>query len=290
MADNELEHEDPIKAAAEAADEPATGDGASGEVSPDVGMEALKIQLANEQAARADAERRAHAAQNFALASNADKQDSDLNLVISAIETIKRENMMNQHAQAEAMTAGDYARVAALNNEMSMNNAKLLQLDGGRVALEARAREARNPPPPPPLPSDPVEAVASQLSPRSASWIRAHPEAVKNQKTYTKMISLHSIAVADGIIADSDEYFDYIETNLGYRRARQIEDQFDDPQKMAAKPMVRKLAPPAAPPSRGASTNRMNLSAAQREAAAISGLTEEEYARYVIAEKKRGAN
>ena len=34
----------------------------------------------------------------------------------------------------------------------------------------------------------------------------------------------------------------------------------------------------------------MNLSAAQREAAAISGLTEEEYARYVIAEKKRGAN
>lgn len=289
MADTDTELEDPIKAAAQEADAPA--ETPPDEIAPEVGIEALKIQLENERQARIEAERRANVAHSFAQQSNVEVQDSNLQLVVSAIDTVKRDNMMNSRAYAEALQAGDFERAAEINNVISMNNAKLLQLENGRVALEQRSQEARQPKAPPP-PSDPVEAVASQLSPRSASWVRAHPECVKNPKTYTKMIGLHNIAVADGLQPDSDEYFDYIETQLGYKQRQRQQDveQDEDPQAQAAKPMARR-APPPAPPSRGSgNTNRITLSAAQREAAAISGLTDEEYARNLIAEKKRGRN
>lgn len=295
MADNDLETEDPIKAAALQADEPAPKDDGPEEIAPDVGIEALKIQLENERKARFEAEQRANAAANFAHQSNAEVQDSNLQLVVSAIETVKRDNMMNRRAYSEAMAAGDFDRAAEIQDVMSLNNAKLLQLENGKSALEQRAQEARQQrqqPQQQPV-SDPVEAVASQLSPRSAAWIRAHPECVKNGKTYTKMIGLHNVAIADGIEPDTDEYFDYIETNLGYKKPQRQQDvdQDEDPQAQAAKPMARKAAPPAAPPSRGSGNgSRITLSAAQREAASISGLTEEEYARNLMAEKKRRAN
>jgi hypothetical protein len=192
------------------------------------------------------------------------------------------------------MASQDFDRAAEIQDAMSLNNAKLLQLENGRVALEQRVHEARNAPRVAPAQnSDPVEAVASQLSPRSAAWIRAHPEAVKNQKTYTKMIGLHNVAIADGLAPDTDEYFEYIETQLGYKKPARQQDveQDEDPQAQAAKPVDRRQAPPAAPPSRGSSNgSRVTLSAAQREAASITGLTEEEYARNLVAEKKRRTN
>lgn len=296
MADKDIELDDPIKAAAQEADqEPAPEAQSPSEIAPEVGIEALKIQLENERRARMEAEQRANVATNFAQHSNAEVQDSNLQLVVSAIDTVKRDNMMNRRMYSEAMASGDFDRAAEIQDVMSLNNAKLLQLENGKAALEQRVHEARNAPraaPTPQQPSDPVEAVASQLSPRSAAWIRAHPECVRNGKTYTKMIGLHNVAVADGLAPDTDEYFDYIETQLGYKKPRQQDvDQDEDPQASAAKPMARRSAPPAAPPSRGSGNNsRVTLTAAQREAASISGLTEEEYARNLVAEKKRRAN
>lgn len=289
MADTDIE-DDPIKAAAQQQDEPE-GEEPGGEVPAEVGIEALKIQLKNSEEARQDAERRAAQAAHSAKRSDVEVQDTNIQLITSAIDAIKRDNMIGRQQYAAALANGDFDRAAEINDIMSMNNAKLLQLDNGKVALEARVEEAKKAPPPQAPQGDPVEAVASQLSPRSAQWIRAHPETVRNAKTYTKMLGLHNVAVADGLVADSDEYFEYIETNLGYRKPKQEVQQDEDPQAQAAKPMApRKPSPPSAPPSRGSSNNRVTLSAAQREAASISGVTEEEYARNLVAEKKRRSN
>jgi hypothetical protein len=46
--------------------------------------------------------------------------------------------------------------------------------------------------------------------------------------------------------------------------------------------------PPAAPVSRGDNRNAVRLSAAQREAAELSGMTEQEYAKSVQALKAEG--
>lgn len=292
---------DPIKEAAEEAENaPEEGQPArqaEEEIPADLGIEALKQQLEQERSARAEAERRAHLATRHAVRSDAEVQEGNLQIVVSAIETVKRDNLNNRRAYAEALQAQDFTKAAEINDVISMNNAKLLQLESGRQALEERVVAARNAPPPrEEPPSDPVETVASQLSPRSAAWVRSHPECVRDQKMYSKMLGAHHLAVGEGLPADSDEYFEFIENQLGMRKPKAApppsDAQDEDPSAAAAKPVPRRVAPPAAPPSRGASNGagRMTLTAAQREAAQISGLSEEEYARNLMADKKRRVN
>ncbi len=142
---------------------------------------------------------------------------------------------------------------------------------------------------------DPVDAIASQLSPRSAAWVRAHPECVNDKRLYMKMIGAHNIAVADGYVADTDEYFAEIEKQLGYRKPQTAVQADDDeePTSMAAKPMARKAQPPPAPSSRAASNgsggrNTVTLTREEREMASIMGMTPEEYAKNKVALKKEG--
>lgn len=257
------------------------------------GIKSLKQQLEMERQARTEAERRAREASNQANRASLEVQDSNLQLIMSAIDSVKRTNDMLKRDYATAMQAGDYETAAEIQSNMSINGAKLLQLENGRSALEQRL--ANPPKPEPEPPQDPVEAIASQLSPRSAAWVRAHPECVKDRRLYMKMIGAHNIAVADGFQADTDEYFAEIERQMGYRKPQTaVQAEYDDePMSAAAKPMTRKPPPPAAPSSRTASNgtggrNTVTLNREEREMASIMGMTPEEYAKNKIALKKEG--
>lgn len=263
------------------------------EISPELGIEALKQQLEMERVARAEAEKRARQAETNASKANAEVQDSNLQLIVSAIDSINRAGTMLKRDYAAAMSAGNFEQAAEIQSQMSINGAKLLQLENGRAALEQRLK---NPPKEEPkLPDDPVEAVAQQLSPRSAAWVRAHPECVRDKRLYMKMVGAHNIAVADGFQADTDEYFAEIERQLGYRKqpAPVQQEEQEEPTSMAAKPMPKKAPPPAAPSSRAASNgtggkNTVTLTREEREMASIMGMTPEEYAKNKVALKKEG--
>ena len=257
------------------------------------GIQALKKQLEVERQARAEAERRAREASNQANRASYEVQDSNLQLIMSAIDSVKRTNDMLKRDYATAMTAGDYEAAAEIQSNMSINGAKLLQLENGRSALEQRLKTP--PKTEPEAPADPVEAIASQLSPRSAAWVRAHPECVRDRRLYMKMIGAHNIAVADGFQADTDEYFAEIERQMGYSKPQTAVQADDDeePTSMAAKPVARKAPPPAAPTSRAASNgtggrNTVTLTREEREMAGIMGMTPEEYAKNKVALKKEG--
>lgn len=259
----------------------------------DEGIKNLKRQLEVERQARAEAERRAREAQNTASRASQEVQDSNLQLILSAIDSVKRSSEMMKRDYAMAMSAGDFETAAEIQSNMSLNSAKLLQLENGKSALEQRL--ANPPRQEPERPADPVEAIAAQLSPRSAAWVRAHPECVKDRRLYMKMIGAHNIAVADGFEADTDEYFAEIERQMGYRKPQTAvqDDQDEEPTSMAAKPMAKKPPPPAAPSSRAASNgtggrNTVTLSREQREMASIMGMTPEEYAKNMVALKKEG--
>ncbi len=262
------------------------------EISPELGIEALKQQLSMERVARAEAETRARQAENTASKASIEVQDSNLQLIVSAIDSVNRSNTMLKRDYSMAMASGNFDQAAEIQSTMSMNSAKLLQLENGRSALEQRLK---NPPQmQPERPVDPVESVASQLSPRSAAWLRAHPECVNDKRLYMKMIGAHNIAVADGFSADTDEYFSEIERQLGYRKPQtNVNDYDEEPTSAAAKPMPKKGPPPAAPTSRAASNgsggrNTVTLNREEREMANIMGMTPEEYGKNKLALKKEG--
>ena len=295
MSDEKIENKEEEVIVADEVEAPAsasqkeTGD----EISPEIGIEALKQQLEMERVARAEAEKRARMAENTASKASYEVQDSNLQLIVSAIDSVNRTNAMLKRDYAAAMQAGAFDQAAEIQSQMSINGAKLLQLENGKAALSERLK---NPPQQQPeMPADPVEAVASQLSPRSAAWVRAHPECVRDKRLYMKMVGAHNIAVADGFQADTDEYFAEIERQMGYRKPRTAvqQDDEEEPTSMAAKPMARKAPPPAAPSSRAASNgsggrNTVTLTREEREMAGIMGMTPEEYAKNKIALKKEG--
>lgn len=245
-------------------------------VEPEEGLESLKEQLERERNARADAERRAQEAATNAYYAQNEVQDSNLHLVNNAIDTIQNQNNILKANFKNAMENGDYDSVVEIQEAMSDNAAKLMQLEQGRQALETTPRG----PAPVFVPSDPVEALASQLTPRSADWVRAHPEYATDQRLNQKMLAAHQLAVADGISPDTDDYFSSVERVLGIGSERPTQR--------------RQSAPPAAPVSRSGSgtgssnPNHVTLSGAEREMAELMGMTPKEYAQNKLALKRAG--
>lgn len=250
-------------------------------------LKRLKEQLEEERARRAELERIANDAQRREHAARLEKEDSDIQLVSNAIETLEREQDQLEQALAYAIQSGNGAQAAAIQKEMGSNSAKLQQLNNGLSAMKSQPK----PQPPKPVVSDPVEAFASQLSPRSADWVRAHPEFVRDPAKTRKMIAAHELAVADGIAPDSDAYFEAIEQTLKVRPAVAPQQEDGDASSYAAKVTQRRDAAPAAAPVSRGNGNRSNvvrLTAAEREMAEMMNMKPEEYARNKLALQKEG--
>lgn len=233
-------------------------------------LEASKREAETERNARAEAERRA--AQSAGVAERATKevQDTNLTLVTNAIETIKQSSEMLKANYAAALAAGDHNEVAEIQFKMSESAAKLMQLEAGKAELEI---EAKRPAPVRQEQADPVERVAAQLSPRSAAWIRAHPEYARTQEAYQKVVRADAGAWGAGIERDTPEYFEHVERALGLKA--------DD---APVREEGRRSAPPAAPVNRqpvtaeGGRKETIRLSREEVEMAENMGLTPQEYA------------
>lgn len=240
-------------------------------LTPEEGIEDLKRKLQAETRAREEAERRAHTAETTAKQASNEVEDVNMTLVNSAIDSVKRdtEALMSQYRNARM--SGDIDAEIDAQARMSANAARLLQLENGKQAMETRPRQA-----PAPAYSDPVEQLASQLTPRSADWVRKHPEYVRDPRLNQKMLAAHNLAMADGIPADTDDYFESIETTLRIRQA-----PVDVVLSEASEPTQRRSPPPAAPANRGANNGSrqtvIRLSAEEREMASMMGMTDEEY-------------
>jgi hypothetical protein len=211
--------------------------------------------------------------------------------VKNAIETVKGNNEVLKRAYSEALSVGDYGKTAEIQEALSLNAARLMELERGRSAMEQAPKPQR------PEPVNPVEALASQLSPRSADWIRKNPSCVTDPRMYQKMVAAHNLALADGMQPDTDDYFSFVEDTLKINRrppaAKQEVENDDDATSSAAKAVQRRTAPPAAPVTRagnasGQRPGTVRLTRAEAETARDLGMTEEEYARNKMLLQKEG--
>lgn len=237
----------------------------------EVGISELREQLEREKAARIAAENHAREIAEHANRASTDAHDTNIHLVASAIDELKRQQNVLRQQKVEALAIGDYDKVAEIDEVVFESKTNLRELETYKNKLETTPKPRVDGPP-----MDPVEAVASQLSRQSADWVRAHPEYVTDQRLFRKMTRAHEEAMDEGYKADTPDYFEYVETRLGLR------GDDGDAMSEASAPTQRRSAPSAAPTSRtaGSSTagrNAIRLTAAQKEAAEISGMTEAEY-------------
>ena len=257
---------------------------------PEVGIEKLKKQVDDEKRAAKEATARAVAAEadaaaarNAEIAARTEAQTSNLHAVNAAITSLKQALDSGEAAYAEALSVGDHGRAAKINREMNTNAARLESLENNKNALEAAPKPQ---PRPASAPTNEVERIASQLSAKSASWVRAHPEYASGGK-YQEMVAAHNLALARGKTVESDEYFATIERILDLNAPAEAPAEAAAAIDTAPQQATggRASAPAAAPVSRGTTSNgskprTMTLTREMREMAHAMGMTDQDYAKY----------
>lgn len=258
----------------------------------DAVLEDMKVQLRDANAAREAAEERARAEAARSNASQRETVETQLALVTNAIDTVKNQQATAKAQWAEAMAVGDFALAAELQEQIALNTQRLNVFEQGKQGLEQQAKA-----PPQVVAEDPVEALAASLTPKSAAWVRAHPEFAKDRRKYNQMIAAHELAINKGIVPESDEYFSQIEKTLDLedRPAARSDTRHAEAQADTARVSGGRQAsaPPAAPPSRSASTSgssptTVRLTKEEVEMAQMMGQTKEEYARNKAILQKQG--
>jgi hypothetical protein len=278
MADEKNVAEDQVSSEVEKTEDDGVNQPSNEEILAD-----LRRKLDVEREARVNAENAAIQNARLAQRSATEVDNTNLQLVSNAIDTVRRENEILKANYRSALSEDNYDVAAEAQERMSINAAKLLQLENGKAAMEAEPRQ-RQPVHEVQRTVDPIEAFASQLTPRSASWVRRNPQFVTDPRLNQKMIAAHNLAMADGHEADSDSYFSAVEDTLKFNRRNEAPQDQESALSSASSPAQRRASPPAAPVSRsgtgnGVRANQHTLSAAEREMAEFMQMSEEDYAK-----------
>lgn len=190
-------------------------------------LEEVSRRHEQEKIARHRAEQYAMEQAKVAQDTQNDLHQSNYQVVVSGIENMKQTIEQAKRAFAEANAAGDYAGAAEANDTIAWANAHLkdlfegksrieshLQTTEGRVADAPQPQYAPQQEAPPQLtPEQQFNAMLSRLPPKSAAWLREHPQAAADMN---KLSAAHNAAtVLKGIPAESREYFSFIENELG---------------------------------------------------------------------------
>lgn len=200
----------------------------------------------------------------------------------NALANTEHERNDAKAALKAAYESGDFDAATEAQSQLSDIAIKAQRIKEGKAQLERRAEDAK-------AAVDPVEQYAARLTPQSAAWVRSHPEVVYNAGKQEELARAHYRALGQGMAADTAEYFQYMNEEMGYAaKAKSDDDLVVDTQ-------TRQRAAPAAPVSRSGSQDapitrsQVRLSAAQREMAELCGLTDVEYAKNLLAiEREKG--
>lgn len=223
-----------------------------------------------------------------------EREQAQYDAVLNAIGAAESEANRAQADLAASMAISDFTAAAEAQRRLSVATTRLVQLEDGKAAFEARAEQpVQRQEPLRSAPSvDPIDAMA-QLSGKQKSWLKNHRDAQTDPAKLARLGAAHYDALEAGHAADSDGYFQVLEERLGYRQpvAKTEADPEPEPQRRSM-PMSAPVTREAPSVSTGRATpTRVELTASQREAARISGVDDVTYARNFLrlqALKKEG--
>lgn len=142
---------------------------------------------------------------------------SQMETVVSGIAAAEAEATAAEQAYQQAFEAGDGAAMARAQRAIAKATARAERLTEAKEDLEEEVETRKTKPaprqqPPRAAPADPVERLASSLTPKSAAWVRAHPEVATDMRKNRLMLAADHLAQAEGIAVESDEYFAFVES------------------------------------------------------------------------------
>lgn len=147
--------------------------------------------------------------------------DSQLDTVLSGIQAAEAEAASAEKDYITAAEAGDFAAQARAQRKMAGAETRIQRLNEAKGDLEDQratkpAPRTETRPAPRQQAADPVEAVIAngQVPPKSAAWLRAHPDCITDPKKNARMLAAHNLAIADDVAVESDEYFRRIEAGV----------------------------------------------------------------------------
>jgi len=268
------------EAVVEIVDDPVSSDDGKPEKDVDKALKKLNKKLDEERKARMEAEAVARQATEQARVLHNEASDSNLHLVSGAIESVRRDQEILKSRLRDAMAIGDYDKAADVQEQMASNITNLRQLERGFDEMKQQPRLQ-----PQTVPSSEVDVdyLINNVTPRSAEWLQRNREHVSDARAIRVMKRAHEDAVDYGIAPESDAYFQFVENRMGIGGdSRKSIPEVDNVMSSAASSTQRRSAQPSAPVSRQPidSPNRpgvIHLTAAEVEAARISGITPQEY-------------
>lgn len=147
--------------------------------------------------------------------------DSQLDTVMSGISAAKSASEAAKRDFIAAAEAGDFAAQAEAQERIGDARARLQRLEEAAEDLKEQAevrkvQVQKTPPRAPQRQQNPVEdfITGQQVTPKSAAWIRAHPDFVTDRRANARVMAAHNQAIADDVEMESDEYFQRIDAAM----------------------------------------------------------------------------
>lgn len=195
----------------------------------------LKADNEREAAARRKAEKRASdaraeadRARQEAHVARADVVESQYDTVATGLAAAQQEASAAEQEYAAAFEKGDALAMAKAQRKMANAEARVVRLDEARADLEVqkktvdRAPQRRESAPArqqqDDAGDDPVEAYIANRTAPTQKWLRAHTEWIKDPRKNAKLSAAHMDAIAEGLDADTPEYFSHVETFIGLKQ------------------------------------------------------------------------
>ncbi len=251
-------------------------------------LEASKTaqQIANDRADKAEKDRRdalalADQRANDLREATASQQRSERELITGSLSGAQAELSSAKSEYAKASEMGDFTAQADANAKIARASQRVLHFEQMAADIELRKERTANEPV---RTVDPITAIDSNpnLIPKEKEWLKAHPEAIIDPKLNAELGVAYNRATREGHIRGTPEYFDFLETFMGYKKAPKKEDGDDDQQtRIAAAPVSRGDISTSG--QRQQSPSQITLTPEQREMARSMGITDVAYARQALA-------
>lgn len=219
--------------------------------------------------------------QRDAVGSRLDSINNGLAAADAEIEEAKNAfRMASIEQDIDAQVAAQERLAEAKANKVNLTNGKTaleraIRDEQERTKEQQRLQQQQQP-------GDNLDRT--NLPQTAKNWLRAHPEYMTDPRKNSKIQSLHWDVLDEGHEPFSSQYYESLEVHLGLRAKPQQETE-DDVEEVqpARKSVVSAPVSREVPSSSGnRSGNSIRLTAAQREAAKLAGITEAEYAKQLV--------